>query len=208
MSVLHKDKPCPFGPELERYWRQRYEYFSRFDDGIKIDAEGLHTVMPEKSALAQARWLPGQIILDGFAGVGGCALAYAKTGKKVIAVELDEKRLMMAQHNARIYGVDHLITFICGDIFTVASTVKADVAHLDPPWGWPRQSKVEQFRMHHFGVDVVSLTNLLLKKFKYVALRVPANFVSSDLMCFERNFTIHEDKQGERVISKTVLLVA
>ena len=61
--------------------------FHRFDEGIQLDAEGLHMVMPEEAALRQARLLPEvDTVLDGFCGVGGMAIAWARAGKRVIAI--------------------------------------------------------------------------------------------------------------------------
>ena len=43
----------------------------------------------------------------------------------------------MAKHNAKIYGVDHKITFIHGDYFKEAAKYKVDVVFMSPPWGGP-----------------------------------------------------------------------
>lgn len=32
-----QEEEIPFGPENEKYWAQRYTYFSNFDDGIQFD---------------------------------------------------------------------------------------------------------------------------------------------------------------------------
>ena len=36
--------------DVRKYWSQRFRYFSRFDDGIKTDAQGLFSVTPEAIA--------------------------------------------------------------------------------------------------------------------------------------------------------------
>jgi trimethylguanosine synthase len=56
---------------------------------------------------------------------------------QVIAVEISAERLAMAQHNARLYGVEHKIEFICADFFDIAPTLAADGVFLSPPWGGP-----------------------------------------------------------------------
>lgn len=56
---------------------------------------------------------------------------------QVIAIEISAERLAMAQHNARLYGVDHKIEFICADFFDIAPTLAADGVFLSPPWGGP-----------------------------------------------------------------------
>ena len=106
---------CPFGPELQIYWDKRYKLFSKFDEGIQLDEEGLYSAMPETTGLEQAKHIVGSVIYDAFAGVGGTSIAYARAGKQVIATDINAKRLAMAEHNAQIYGVSNNIDFICAD---------------------------------------------------------------------------------------------
>lgn len=40
----------PYGPEIAKYWAQRYRLFSRFDEGIQLDRESWYSVTPEKIA--------------------------------------------------------------------------------------------------------------------------------------------------------------
>lgn len=44
--------------------------------------------------------------------------------KHVTAVDIDEKKIDYAHHNAAIYGVDDHIDFIKGDFFTLAPKLK------------------------------------------------------------------------------------
>lgn len=55
----------------------------------------------------------------------------------VIAIDIDPKKIQLAERNARVYGVAHKIQFIVGDLFTLAPTLKADVVFMSPPWGGP-----------------------------------------------------------------------
>lgn len=66
--------------KLGKYFQKRYDYFSKFDQGIQIDEEGWYSVTPEKLAEYTAARLVGvgscQIagsveVIDGFGGVGG-----------------------------------------------------------------------------------------------------------------------------------------
>lgn len=41
----------------------------------------------------------------------------------------------MARHNARIYGAEEKIDFICGNYFDLVDGLKADIVFLSPPWG-------------------------------------------------------------------------
>mmetsp|Transcript_32928 Transcript_32928/g.75317 ORF Transcript_32928/g.75317 Transcript_32928/m.75317 type:complete len:509 (+) Transcript_32928:27-1553(+) len=136
-------------PELrgwgEKYWAQRHSLFSRFDEGVQLDAEGWFSVTPEAIALHQAHRLSCHIALDAFTGLGGNAIQLALTCDHVIAIDIDPGRLALAQHNARVYGVADRIEFILGDFLTLAPALKADVVFLSPPWGGPSYNKAQTF---------------------------------------------------------------
>lgn len=204
-----QNNDCPFGEKLQRYWDRRYDYFQRFDEGIQLDAEGLHTVMPEEAALKLAAQLGHvETVLDGFCGVGGVAIALARTGKRVFAIELDAERLAMAEQNAVIYGVDHKITFLHGDYFAIAPTVSADAVVLDPPWGWPRYRQSEAFLLEDFAPSGKKLIEFSLSYFRSVLLRAPRHFQTSTLDQFAVPYKIHEDKLRDEIISKSILMTS
>lgn len=75
--------------------------------------------------------------MDGFCGAGGNSIQFAFTCRRVIAIDIDPKKIEMARNNAKVYGVAHKIEFIVGDFFELAPTLKADVLFLSPPWGGP-----------------------------------------------------------------------
>ena len=51
----------------------------------------------------------------------------------------------MAKHNASLYGVEDRIQFIVGDYMQLASSLKADVVFLSPPWGGPDYLEADVF---------------------------------------------------------------
>lgn len=108
--------------------------------GVLVDEEGRMSLTPEVLALAIADRVTGKTVLDAGCGVGGNAIAFARRGCSVIAVDLNAERLEMARHNARIYDVANRIVFVHGDALEVAESSKADVLFVDPPWGaeWNR----------------------------------------------------------------------
>lgn len=70
-----------------------------------MDETGWFSVTPEVIAnhIAERFKIVGvNTVVDGFAGVGGNAIAFALQGLKVIAVELDPIRLACAKHNAMV----------------------------------------------------------------------------------------------------------
>ncbi|NWI08592.1 TGS1 synthase, partial [Crypturellus soui] len=136
-------------PELAKYWAQRYRLFSRFDEGIKLDREGWFSVTPEKIAehiaVRVSQSFNCDTIVDAFCGVGGNAIQFALTSKRVIAIDIDSEKLSLARNNAQVYGVAERIEFICGDFMVLASQLKADVVFLSPPWGGPDYATAEIF---------------------------------------------------------------
>ena len=106
--------------DVRKYWSQRFRYFSRFDDGIKTDAQGLFSVTPEAIAHYVANSCSCDVIVDGFCGIGGNAIRFATTCKRVIAIDIDPTKIEYAKHNARVYDVHDKIEFIVGDFFKFA----------------------------------------------------------------------------------------
>ncbi|NXC19978.1 TGS1 synthase, partial [Corythaeola cristata] len=136
-------------PELVKYWAQRYRLFSRFDEGIKLDREGWFSVTPEKIAehiaVRVSQSFNCDIIVDAFCGVGGNAIQFALTSKRVIAIDIDPEKLSLARNNAEVYGVADQIEFVCGDFMVLAADLQADVVFLSPPWGGPDYATAEIF---------------------------------------------------------------
>lgn len=86
--------------DTHKYWRQRYKLFSRFDHGIRLDRDGWFSVTPEAIARQIARRCQCDLIIDAFAGVGGNAIAFARTCCHVVAIDIDETRLRIARRGA------------------------------------------------------------------------------------------------------------
>ena len=136
----------------EKFWKRRYKLFSKFDQGIIIDSlESWYSVTPEAIARDQAEYCYEMLnsrnitILDGYCGIGGNSIQFAKIFHKVIAIDIDPIKIEAAKSNAKIYGVEDKIEFIIGDFFQVAPSIKADVVFLSPPWGGPNYKNVENF---------------------------------------------------------------
>ncbi|PWZ05398.1 Trimethylguanosine synthase [Zea mays] len=121
-----------------KYWAHRYSLFNLYDCGVCMDAEGWYSATPESiAALQAARAAPGDLVVDAFAGCGGNSIQFAARGCYVVAVEIDPRKVELAVHNARVYGVEDRIEFIVGDFFRLAPFLKADLVFLSPPWGGP-----------------------------------------------------------------------
>ena len=206
--MLSRSSASPFGPETQKYWDRREEYFSRFAEGIQTDAEGLYSVMPEDAALAQGVRLRSEHVLDAFAGIGGNAIGFARAGKKVTAIDTDVTRLQMAQVNARIYGVDDRITFIQGDCRDYFKTVPQGAVYLDPPWGGPDYKGQGAFLLRYFTPDGKELLDEVLPLFDEVMLRVPRTFDLTELEGIPYPFEVSDDLSLGRLVSRSVLFRA
>ncbi|GFO03286.1 trimethylguanosine synthase-like [Plakobranchus ocellatus] len=126
-------------PVLMKYWYQRYRLFRRFDEGIMLDRESWFSVTPEAIAAHIAERCRCDTIVDAFCGAGGNTIQFAFTCNRVIAIDIDEKKLEMARNNAEVYGVADRIEFVLGNYLQLAPTLQADVVFLSPPWGGPER---------------------------------------------------------------------
>ncbi|XP_067309791.1 trimethylguanosine synthase isoform X2 [Pseudorasbora parva] len=162
-------------PELAKYWAQRYRLFSRFDEGIKLDHEGWFSVTPEKIAehiaLRVQDSFSAELIIDAFCGVGGNAIQFALTGKRVIAIDIDPIRLALAQHNAEVYGVAHRMEFVQGDFLQLAPRLRADIVFLSPPWGGPEYLSADVFNIKTMmtpdGFEIFRLSKMISDNIVY-----------------------------------------
>ncbi|CAO1597348.1 MAG: hypothetical protein LQ349_006306 [Xanthoria aureola] len=158
--------------DIKKYYHQRYSLFSRYDDGILMTDTAWFGVTPEPVANKVAQHLsegaPASkaILIDCFAGVGGNTIAFARSGrwKRVYAIEKDENAMLCGKHNARLYGVDGLISWFHGDCFEVMKNEleplsQHSVVFASPPWGGPGYSTDPVFNLE--SMDPYSLDELL-----------------------------------------------
>ena len=87
--------PYPHVPN--KYWGQRYRYFSRFDEGVTMDEEGWYSVTPEAIALHIAERVCCDVVVDPFAGCGGNAVQFALVSHLVFAIDIDPVKLEHAR---------------------------------------------------------------------------------------------------------------
>ena len=116
-------------------------------------------------------------MIDGFCGAGGNTIQFALTCQRVIAVDIDHKKIELARNNARIYGVEHKIDFIVGDFFEVVPMLKADVIFLSPPWGGPEYASQAVFNLRKMGrqINGLEVFETAKKVTENIAYYVPRN---------------------------------
>ncbi|KAL4097036.1 hypothetical protein QTP88_021876 [Uroleucon formosanum] len=121
-----------------KYWKKRFTLFSMFDKGVLLDEESFYSVCPEVLSLYMAQKCGKiKVAIDPFCGAGGNVIQLAKIFDKVIAVDIDPEKILLAKQNSTIYGVFHKIEFIVADFFTMSDRIKGDVIVTSPPWGGP-----------------------------------------------------------------------
>eukprot|EP00435_Cladocopium_sp_Y103_P053797 s2167_g17.t1 len=161
----------------EKYWKRRYNYFARFDEGVRMDLGAWFEVTPESVARHIADRLQYDRVVDGTCGVGGNAIQFAMTSRAVVAVDTDSQRLEDARHNAGIYGVADRISFVHDDFVHFAETYKGptiDAVFLSPPWGGPGHLDCPHFSLRDVEVpDIVLLFAAATKLSSRVALYLP-----------------------------------
>ena len=164
-----------------KYENQRYGLFSKFDEGIKLDKESWFSVTHEVIANHIAKTCKNcEMIMDGFAGVGGNVIAFAKYSK-VIAVDIDKNKLDMLENNAKIYGVNDNIISIMSDFLEVKLNQKVDVVFASPPWGGPDYIVPDNY---DFSKITPSFSDILKKSFEISSNQIfylPKNMDPVDL---------------------------
>ncbi|KAK7788575.1 hypothetical protein R5R35_000160 [Gryllus longicercus] len=171
-------------PGLVKYWLRRYQLFSRFDEGVRLDYESWFSVTPEKVAEHIAERCQCDVIVDAFCGSGGNTIQFAFTCERVIAIDIDPAKVALAQHNARIYGVADRIEFVVGDFLQLAPYLRADVVFLSPPWGGPRYLAVEAYNIDSL-LEPIGGTRLFRESQRIsenIALYVPRNVNTDQLV--------------------------
>lgn len=202
-DILFHYETCPFGPDLQRFWDRRFFLFSKFDQGIKTDLEGVHTITPEKTAREIAANITTSTVVDAFCGVGGSAIAFARVCTKVYACDIDSIRLSMAKHNAGVYGYRN-IEFVHGDFRENVPDFRKETIFLDPPWGGSSYREKNPFTLKDFSPPGQELLDFAFRNFSSVILRVPFNFDLNELQQFNRTYKLQDHWLEGRLISRTV----
>ncbi|KAL5240926.1 hypothetical protein ACI65C_008336 [Semiaphis heraclei] len=140
-----------------KYWKRRLSLFTKFEEGIMLDEESFYSVCPEILSVFIANQCNNvKVAVDPFCGAGGNIIQLAKLCDKVIAVDIDPKKIELAKHNASIYGVYQKIEFIVGDFFKLENEIRGDVIVTSPPWGGPSYS-----RQSVIGPSAIALDKIL-----------------------------------------------
>lgn len=147
--------------KLLKFWYRRHWLFTRFDEGIMLDAESFYSVTVEKVAEHIARrFATTSSVIDLFSGCGGNTIQFSRFSRSVLAVEMDESKLLMLKNNANIYNVQNIVLVNANvlDIIKEFHGLKqSDLSKfsrifLSPPWGGPGYEKHVVFDLKAFTI--------------------------------------------------------
>lgn len=174
----------------EKYWKRRYNFFSRFDDGIAMDPESWFEVTPETIARHIAdRMSMCRSICDATAGVGGNAIQFALTPHtSVVCVDVDPQRLEKCERNAEVYDVKEHMDFLAGD-FCHLPCRPVDAVFISPPWGGPAHLESAYFSLKDvLYCDIVQLFAQALAWSRNVVLYLPRHVDLHELTALAAHF--------------------
>ncbi|BDA44841.1 probable trimethylguanosine synthase at C-terminar half [Coccomyxa sp. Obi] len=154
-------KQMKISQRVAKYWMQRYSLWSKYNDGVRMDEEGWFSATPEVVAMHHAERVAGRVVMDGFCGVGGSAVHFARRCPHVIGVDSCRPRLDLAAHNAGVYGVADRLELLCADFLSLPANMQVDAVFMSPPWGGPAYAAQTFDVSHNLGGLGVSLAQLL-----------------------------------------------
>jgi len=133
-------------------------------------AEDLRWATPEVVAAYRAERLKCSVIADLGCGIGFQSFAFAKTCKKVYAVDMDKEKVALAKKNAEVLGIKN-IEFIHGDALSdkmVKQLKDVEIVFCDP-------ERLPEERKRTVGTIAPSIPELL-KKYSVITEKIAIEF--------------------------------
>lgn len=186
MNTADNLSVCPFGPEYQNYW----DLLSPRERSMNFDEYGLFALTPRCFSEPILRRIKGDTIVDACCSVGGMSIALAETGKRVIAVELDTRRIKLARKNATLFEVSHRIEFVNEDVLRALPQLDFDTVFFDGQWSEEASTEALPFTLSHFSPDGTCFLQLCFELTDSVVVRTPVNFDFSELEQFNRPYDI------------------
>ena len=168
------------------------------NSGFNITPEtfkmGIHRLFGAEMA---KRFKGKKVIADVCTGGGFSALPLTRAVEKVIAVDIDPRRLRLAQTNATIAGLADKFQFIEGDILSpqvlgTLSNSAVEAISADPDWALPGDDKGNHVRsIYEVRPSVDKLLDALRRVTNNIAVRLPKETNLRELEIFS-NYEIEE----------------
>ncbi|KAL0220159.1 hypothetical protein RCL1_000014 [Eukaryota sp. TZLM3-RCL] len=180
---------------IHKYWRSRFSLFSRFEEGIMTDRQGLFSITPEVIALHVAKrirnFINDGLIIDCTACVGGNTISFAHSGK-VLAVDIDIVKLNCLLSNSIIYDVSHNIDVLHGSCLEILSSFQLASTspyclYFAPEWAGPSYSNQAVFCAAQLVPSLISIS-IIVKKLcpRLLVLALPRNIAINTVVDFAK----------------------
>jgi len=115
------------------------------------------------------------VITDATACIGGNTTFFEKDFKVVIAIEKDPDIFKILKNNTT-----KSINYNCS-YNDIMYTIQQDLVFIDPPWGGSNYKNEDNVVLNLDGVNVLEIIDNIYHFTRFVALKVPNNFDSSQL---------------------------
>lgn len=198
---------CPFGEEFQPYW----ERLSLKERQMSFDEEGLRTFNPLPIGFRLAQKMKSENVFDCFSGLGGLSIAFGMAGKQVHGIELNAHRVQLAQANAKLFGVEEKVDFVCADAISALGgslNLKGQGLILDPPWAGTAYGEFPSFKLAHFKPNGLQLLLVAFKTEAEIIMMLPKNFDLNELNQFKKPRLMIENVLNGQLISYSVLFPA
>jgi 16S rRNA G966 N2-methylase RsmD len=164
---------------------------------LQADAQALYSITPAQDANTMSRLcanLPGMknlgrkpVITDGCACVGGNVMSFALSGlyAQVNAVEFDESRAQMLEHNVSVIRgrAPCPVNVVTGSYIALMHTLSQDIVFLDPPWGGPGYKDLDTVSLFLSDKHLADIVHDLHShgQTRYVVWKAPSNFAIDEM---------------------------
>lgn len=187
---------------VKKFWRKRYDIFSKYDEGIYMTSELWYSITPECTAKFTAKLIKELLdnhlnkdeykVIDLCCGGGGNTIQFAKEFERVIAIDINPINVRCTLHNAAIYNVEDKIEPITGDWNEIHQQFhNIDFIYCSPPWGGPSYKvKGEKF-------DVYTMEPLNLDRLISSIIPITRNMA----FCLPRNTNLEQLKELSEIYS-------
>ncbi|XP_022707031.1 uncharacterized protein LOC111270855 isoform X2 [Varroa jacobsoni] len=200
------DRTIGTSPKVAKYFNQRYRLISRFRNDLHLSEEAWFSICPEEIGkhiarrvvgLAKARGGRPLRIMDPCCGAGGNAVQCATMPEieHVYANDLEEHEISSARQLAALYGVEHKMTFSCGDLFQLRPEDFGDIDALvfSPPWGGPEYLSKPIFDISEMTPSYAAILRHCCQFSRNMAILLPRN------VCLDQLAAIAEDLHNPKI---------
>ena len=109
----------------------------KFGDDYLVNEHTYVMGIDHRLGAAMAERFRGSVVLETCTGAGFMTIALTRVAERVVTVEIEPLHQQQAQANVSRAGVDHVVTFVKGDVLNTVlfeRLPRVDSAFLDPDW--------------------------------------------------------------------------